>query len=936
VNDDPRPAPDVTQRLLETVDGLARELDPARGVQAMPQSAIERDLGIDSLGRVELLLRIESVFGVRLSDDTLTNAETVADLIAALQAARHAPAAPADVPLAPAAAEPEIAGTPHEADSLVGVLGWHVARHADRTHIVFLADADRVETLTYRGLYESAKRLAGGLQAHGVAGHQVALMLPTGLEFFGAFFGALLAGAVPVPLYPPARPSQLEDHLRRHAAILANCRARVLVTLPAIKPLARLIKPQLPALAAVVTVEDLLHSDASAGFARPHGPELALLQYTSGSTGNPKGVMLTHDNVLANVRAWSEVVALTPRDVCVSWLPLYHDMGLIGTWLGSLYNACTLVLMSPLAFLARPERWLQAIDRYRGTVSAAPNFAFELLLRRADNVELEGLDLSSWRLCANGAEPVSAQTITQFCVRFARSGFAAGAMAPVYGLAEATVGLTVPPLGRAPRIDRVRRAVLLQDGRAEPAADDDPEALSHVGCGLPLPGHEIRVVDDDGQPLGERRLGRLQFRGPSATCGYFDNEAETSKLRRGDWLDTGDLAYIAEAELFPASRAKDVIIRGGHNLVPYELEEAVGRLPGVRKGCVAVVGAHDAQRGTERVVVIAETRVSDAEDRARLRQRIADLALRLLGMPADEIVLAPAHSVLKTSSGKIRRAATCAAYETHRLGAAGRATWVQVLRLAASGAVASVGAARRRLGDLAFGLAAWALAALWLIALAIVLAVVPTAQQRWQGAHRLARGWLRALGIDTQVSGADALTDTAGGVIVANHASYVDGVVLLALLEHPVSFTAKSELLRNPLLRWALRRLDVCFVERFDVARSVRDAGHLADLLRSGRRLLVFPEGTFRRGAGLLPFHMGAFIAAAQTGAPVVPLALSGTRELLPSDAWLPRRGALKLVVGAALQPAGDDWAAALALREAARAHIAAHCGEPALAAGAG
>jgi acyl-CoA synthetase (AMP-forming)/AMP-acid ligase II len=192
-------------------------------------------------------------------------------------------------------------------------------------------------------------------------------MLPTGFAFFACLLGAPLAGAVPVPLYPPARPSQLEDHMRRHATILTNCRARVLVTLPQIKPLARLIQPQVQSLAAVLTAGELQQGTASAAFARPRGTDLALLQYTSGSTGNPKGVTLSH----ANVRAWSDAVALTPRDVCVSWLPLYHDMGLIGTWMGSLYNACTLVLMSPLAFLARPERWLQAIDRWRGTVTAA-------------------------------------------------------------------------------------------------------------------------------------------------------------------------------------------------------------------------------------------------------------------------------------------------------------------------------------------------------------------------------------------------------------------------------------------------------------------------------------------------------------------------------------------------------------------------------------
>ena len=921
---------DAEARLLATVEALARELDAGRGVRATLQASIERDLGIDSLGRVELLLRIEQAFGVHLPERTLAEAETVADLLAALRAAgRAAEAAP--VAVAAPTPEAESGGRPDEAETLVGALAWHVARHAERTHIVLLDDEGH-RTLSYGALYEAGKRIAAGLHGHDVAGGQVAIMLPTGFDFFACFLGAQLAGAVPVPLYPPARPSQLEDHMRRHATILANCRARVLLTLPQIKPLARLIQPQVKSLAAVLTAGELQHGTASAAFARPRGADLALLQYTSGSTGNPKGVTLTHDNVLCNVRAWSDAVALTPRDVCVSWLPLYHDMGLIGTWMGSLYNACTLVLMSPLAFLARPERWLQAIDRYRGTVTAAPNFAFELLLRRADSADFGALDLSCWRLCANGAEPVSAATIERFCERFARHGFRREAMAPVYGLAECTVGLTVPPLDRPPRIDPVSREVLLAESRAVPAAGDD-DAQRVVGCGVPLPGHEVRVVDDDGRPLAERRVGRLQFRGPSATAGYFDNPAETRKLLADGWLDSGDLAYIADGELFPVSRAKDVIIRGGHKLHPNELEEEVGRLPGVRKGCVAVVGARDARGGTERVVVIAETKLADAGRRGELHEGIAALALRLLGAPADEVVLAPPHSVLKTSSGKIRRAATCAAYESGRLGAAGHAAWLQLLRLTAGSTRARVARLAARAGALGFGLVAWGLAAAAAAPLLLLLALQRSPHRRWHTVHRFARAWLVTLGMPVHARGLQHLDGGGAAMLVANHASYLDGVVLMAALPEPVTFVGKRELARVPLLSWVLRRLGVCFIERFEVARSVQDAGRLADLLRDGHRLMVFPEGTLRRPAGLLPFHQGAFLAAAQTGAPVLPLALRGTRQLLPDGAWLPRPAALELHVDAPLWPTGRDWQAALALRDAARSRIAKSCGEAALGA---
>src|SRR5690606_38768279 len=222
---------------------------------------------------------------------------------------------------------------------------------------------------------------------------------------------------------------------------------------------------------------------------------LALIQYTSGSTGDPKGVELSHANLLANIRAWGGTVGLSSTDVCVSWLPLYHDMGLIVAWLGSLYHACPLVLMSPLDFLARPERWLWAIHHHRGTVAAAPNFAYELCVKRLADVPLDGLDLSTWRLAANGAEPIDPDTPARFAAAFARYGLRPETLTPAYGLAEATVGLAVPPPGRGTRTDRVERERFQRDRIATPADADDARALRFVSCGPPLPGHELRVVD---------------------------------------------------------------------------------------------------------------------------------------------------------------------------------------------------------------------------------------------------------------------------------------------------------------------------------------------------------------------------------------------------------------------------------------------------------
>ena len=233
--------------------------------------------------------------------------------------------------------------------------------------------------------------------------------------------------------------------------------------------------------------------------------------------------MLSHANLLANIRAIGRVIDASSADVFVSWLPLYHDMGLIGAWLGCLYYGAPLYAMSPLSFLARPQSWLRAIHRFRGTISAAPNFAFELCLNKIDDAELDGLDLRSLRYVGNGAEPVSVDTMRRFIDRFARYGFRPGAMAPVYGLAENAVAVTLPPPGRPPIVDRVDRTALNAHGIAEIARPDDANAVELVACGQPIPGHEIRIIDEMGRELGERREGRLEFRGPSATSGYFQN-----------------------------------------------------------------------------------------------------------------------------------------------------------------------------------------------------------------------------------------------------------------------------------------------------------------------------------------------------------------------------------------------------------------------------
>ena len=926
---------DVSQRVLEIVDNLARELRSGQpsASRAQLDFSFERDLGFDSLERAELLLRVENTFGVRLPPRTLATAETPRDVARAVQAgstlSRRVSAVAAVPAVEPAAAIPEHAAT------LIDVLRWHAQSHPERTHLTLLVETEegaREEAITYRALHDAAVRVADGLSASGLEpGQSVAIMLPTSPEFFAAFLGILLAGGVPVPIYPPARRSQLEEHLHRQAGILGNCLATTLMTVPEARMVARLLRASTPSLRHIVSVAELSATSGPKPTVRSEpGPrDTALLQYTSGSTGNPKGVILTHANLLANIRSMGRAAAVTPGDIFVSWLPLYHDMGLIGAWLSSLYFAIPLIVMPPTDFLARPERWLWAIHRYRATLSGAPNFAYEMCATRLDESRLAGLDLSSWRVAFNGSEPVSPTTIARFAQRFATYGFEPRAQTPVYGLAESAVGLAFPPLQRGPLIDRIDRIRLGESGVAVPAVSDDIRALLVVSCGQPLPGHEFRAVDAAGRELPERQEGRIQFRGPSATSGYFRNPEATCSLFDGDWLDTGDVGYVAAGELYVTGRAKDVIIRGGQHIHPQEAEAAIGNIAGIRKGCVVVFGVADREAGTEKVVVLAETREADPSRQEALRKVVVGQAASLLGAPADDVVLAPPHTVLKTSSGKLRRAACRDLYERGVGKARQQGLVPQTIRLLWTGFGGWLRRSLTRVGEVLFAGYAWTLfAAIGLVAVGAV-AVLPRLGWRRHAAAVLARAFVAASRVPLQVTGVVSFPPKGPIVVVVNHASYVDAIVLMTVLPERCNFVAKRELASNALMGLLLGRMGTRLVERFDVEAGVAAAHELAALAEHGASFVYFAEGTFTREPGLRPFHMGAFIASASVGAPLVPVAIRGTRSVLRDGQWFPKRALIQIIVGTPLLPEGHDWAAAVRLRDRARASILAGCGEP-------
>ncbi len=921
---------DLHRRVVEIVRELARETGGPRAERAVSATAsLEREVGLGSLERVELLARLERAFG-RALDDACLAVDTPAGLAAALLAA-----AP-DLPLATGA---RADGLGAAADIGTGVrtlqesLWRHARLDAGRVHVFLRGEDGAEEEIRYGRLWEEASRVGGGLLARGVRpGETVALMLPTGLDFLRAFLGILLARAVAVPIYPPLRLDRLDEYAGRQSGILADAGARLLVTIARGKPIAGLLRPRVPSLRDVVTADELAQDGAPPSGPQGEGSEPALVQYTSGSTGRPKGVLLSHDNLLANMTAIAEGLALAPTDVGVSWLPLYHDMGLIGSWLMCLHSGIPLTLLPPTAFLARPERWLWAIHQRAATLSPAPNFAYELCARRIADDALEGLDLSSWRVALNGAEPVSTGTLERFVRRLAPHGFRREALMPVYGLAECSVALTFPPVGRGPRVDRVRREAFQRQGRAEPAEEQDTSALEFVSAGSALPGHQVRIVDDQGAEVAERVVGRLVFRGPSATAGYYGKPEATAEITLpGGWLDSGDLAYRAAGEIHVCGRRKDIVIKGGRNLVPQEIEEAAAAVDGVRRGCVAAFGVERDALGTEALVVVAETRATEAAARDRLASAVTRSVAEAVDVPPDEVVLVPPGAVLKTSSGKVRRAATRDLYLAGALGAPARTTREQRARLLAGASLEILRPGGRALGRALYAI--WTVLAVPCVLLLVWLAllVVPGRRPAFLLARAGCRVLLRLIGCRLEAVGLGRLPPHGAYVLASNHTSYSDVAALIALLPVDFLFVAKREVLGYPLIGRFVRRCRHLTVDRWDALQSVADAEQVDHALHAGERVLFFPEGTFVAATGLRPFRLGAFRAAAAAGVPVVPIALRGTRRVMRGDLKLPRPGRISLEVGEAVRPEGSDMASLVSLRDRVADAIAGACGEPRL-----
>jgi acyl-CoA synthetase (AMP-forming)/AMP-acid ligase II len=528
------------------------------------------------------------------------------------------------------------------------------AKLEEKTGITLIPeDEDEPEQhRSYAKLYEQSKRIAAALQKRGLKrGDRVVLVLPTSFEFVLSLFAIQRLGAIPCPSYPPAALEKAEVGLQRIEHIARHCDASTCITTSKLLPLLGSLAKHVKGLHDIVAVEALLDEKGPAPKAVAHGSDPAFIQYTSGSTGHPKGVLLSQANLVANIHAAGQALRIGRRDVCCSWLPLYHDMGLIGGLLFAIYWRLPLALMAPTTFLLRPARWFWAIHKHRATLTASPNFGYALCIKRVRASDRQGLDLSSMRCALNGAEPVNQHTVEQFLREFGPHGFKPEAMFPVYGLAESAVAVSFPRPGDKHKHVVVDRAALAAGWVEKPK---NGAAVTLVSVGRAIPGHEVQVVDAEGQATRYGEVGHVIVRGPSLMEGYFRDPLATQAVLQNGGLWTGDLGFFdKDGELYIAGRAKDLIIIRGKNYYAEDVEHVIERMPGVRGGGAVAFAVYDEEKATDLVIAVVEVRDTQA---AGLPEKITEAVLQECGIQLDEVDLVPPGTIPKTSSGKRQRA----------------------------------------------------------------------------------------------------------------------------------------------------------------------------------------------------------------------------------------------------------------------------------------
>lgn len=529
----------------------------------------------------------------------------------------------------------------------------------------FIGSDSQERFFSFMDIEKEAHRRAAHIAALGLKkGDRLAIVVPEGHEFVLSLVGAIAAGVVPVPIFPRASFKGLDGYVDTVAHIAKASGARILLTMHATKPYVEKVLERDSGVEKLVYTEEIFEGPTPA-FTTPDivPSDICFLQFTSGSTSRPKGVTVTHANLVANAHAFLGPAGLgmVDEDLAVSWLPLFHDMGLIGFILGPLTHDVCSVLLPTSTFARGPRIWLETLHKFHGTVTYAPNFAYALATKRVRDRDLAELNLAHVRIAGCGAEPIQGQTMRDFAARLAPTGFKATALVPSYGMAEGTLAITFHPRG-TPIVTDIVDLEAMKKGEAKTVPAGSPKSLELVACGVPFPGHEVLIVDEAGKALPERRVGQIVTRGPSVTQSYFQNPEATAEGWKDGWLQTGDLGYFADGFLYICGRIKDLIIINGANYYPQDIEWALGEMEGVRRGNVVAFSVQ--AEGTEQLVIAAEANSTDVD---RLKKAIPERVYELTGLSTGYVAIVGVGGLPKTSSGKAQRRKTKQLYEDNLL-----------------------------------------------------------------------------------------------------------------------------------------------------------------------------------------------------------------------------------------------------------------------------